>query len=239
MNRRQRADPSVAAFYDVDGTLVQTTIVHYYVYLRKRLLSPIVATVWHCWYTVKCLYFLILDKIDRTKLNVVFYKDYRGLPASQVKKLAPLCYEHVLVPRRLKEGWDSVGEHIKAGHRAVLVTGSLDFLILPLADALGVDAVIAPSLVETDGVFTGQLTGPPIGGEEKAVQIRRFAEGNGIDLAESHSYGDSIADLPMLEAVGFPHAVNPDRALARIARSRGWPIHHWKTTTESAEHIDR
>ena len=87
--------------------------------------------------------------------------------------------------------------------------------------------VIAPSLVESNGLFTGKLGGPPIGTEEKARQVRSYAQTHDIDLAQSHAYGDSIADLPMLECVGFPHAVNPDRALAAIARERNWPVHQW------------
>ena len=87
--------------------------------------------------------------------------------------------------------------------------------------------MLACSLVESDGVFTGELGGPPIGEEEKVRQVRRYAEENGIDLSQSYAYGDSIADLPMLEAVGMPHAVNPDRALKAVARARGWPMHEW------------
>ena len=63
--------------------------------------------------------------------------------------------------------------------------------------------------------------------KEKANRIRRFADAGGIDLSLSHAYGDSIADLPMLESVGHPHVVNPDKALAATAKSRNWPMHRW------------
>jgi HAD superfamily hydrolase (TIGR01490 family) len=183
--------------------------------------------MWHAWYLLKCLYFLVLDKFDRTKLNIVFYRDYRGLPVITVKELAQACYQSVLLPRSFPQAAMEVENQADAGHRIVLVTGSLDFLIRPLADEMGVDALIAARLDEANGLFTGALAGPPIGGEEKAIRIRKYAEENGVDLAESCAYGDSIADLPMLDAVGNPHVVNPDSALRRIAESRGWPIHRW------------
>ena len=87
--------------------------------------------------------------------------------------------------------------------------------------------MLAPSLLESEGRFTGELDGPPIGEQEKARRIRRFAEENDISLSRSHAFGDSIADLPMLEVVGHPHVVNPDRALSAIARARAWATHHW------------
>jgi HAD superfamily hydrolase (TIGR01490 family) len=108
-----------------------------------------------------------------------------------------------------------------------LVTGSIDFIIEPLAKEIHADAAIAARLIESNGRFTGELDGPPIGAQEKARRMRDFAAERGIDLSRSHAYGDSMADLPMLETVGFPHAVNADRGLSATAKRRGWPTHHW------------
>ncbi len=124
---------------------------------------------------------------------------------------------------------------IEDGREVVLVTGSIALIIEPLASRLGVTHVVAPSLVESNGRFTGELDGPPISDEEKARRVRQFAGENHIDLSRSHAYGDSIADLPMLETVGFPHAVNPDKALAAAAHTRGWPIHQWSVARTSAD----
>ena len=149
-----------------------------------------------------------------------------------VKALVPGCYREVIAPRRFEQAAGCLARHRQAGHRIVLVTGSIDFIIKPLADELGVRDVLAPSLVTSNGRFTGELDGPPIGEEEKARRIRRFADANDIDLSKSHAYGDSIADLPMLEAVGHPHAVNPDKVLAARAATRGWPVHRWTVARE-------
>jgi HAD superfamily hydrolase (TIGR01490 family) len=229
---------TVAAFFDVDGTLARTTIVHYYVYFRRRRMSPLFGRIWYALFLVKCLYYLLLDRIDRSRLNVVFYRSYAGLPTQSIKELVTDCYRNVLRPRQFDQAAACLAEHRASGHSIVLVTGSLDFIIEPLATDLGVDAVIAPSLVESNGVFTGALTGPPIGDEEKARRILQFAQDHGIDLACAYAYGDSISDLPMLECVGHAHVVNPDRRLAAIARQRGWPAHRW-TVAQPGEGADR
>ena len=218
-----------AAFFDVDGTLCRTTIAHYYTYFMLRRLPRWRGRLWFLGFLAKCGYYLLVDKVDRLRFNVVFYRNYEGLPAGEIKSQAEDCYRRVIVPRRFEEGYACVAEHRAAGRKVVFVTGSVDFVLAPLAQALGVTDVLAARLVEADGVFTGELSGPPIGTEEKARLTRQFAQAHGLDLTQCHAYGDSTADLPMLEAVGFPHVVNPGRELAALARSRGWPIHRWTT----------
>ncbi len=219
--------PTAAVFFDVDGTLIQTTIVHYYMYFRRQGMSALGSVPWRAGFLLKCGYYLLLDKISRSRLNVVFYRSYRGMAVDEVRDLVPGCHRDVISPRRFQEVEACVTEHRRAGRRIVLVTGSIDFIIQPLAVELGVDDVVAPSLITSNGRFTGELDGPPIGEEEKARRVRRFAKANAIDLSESHAYGDSIADLPMLETVGHPHAVNPDKALTKAAAARNWPVHRW------------
>lgn len=222
--------PRSAAFFDVDGTIVKTTIAHYYAYFRYRCLPFPVVPIWLAGYIVKCGYYSILDKINRSRMNVIFYRSYRGMPTETVKALSADCFRKVMDPRRFRESVACVDRHREAGRAIVLVTGSIDFIIKPLAECIGADHVLAPSLIEADGKFTGELDGPPIGDEEKAARIREFARTHDVDLSSSYGYGDSIADLPMLESVGFPIAVNPDKALALTAHQRGWPALQWTTT---------
>lgn len=216
-----------AAFFDVDGTLVASTIVHYYIYFRRRGMSPLAGALWSAGFHLKCLYFLLLDRIDRNWFNVAFYRSYRGLVAADTRARATECYRAVIVPRQFREAATCLEEHRRERRGLVLVTGSLDFIMAPLAEALSIPDVIAARLVERDGRFTGALDGIPIGGEEKARRMRAFAESRGIELATSYAYGDSIWDLPMLEAVGHPQTVNPDAKLSIVARERGWPVHRW------------
>lgn len=216
-----------AAFFDVDGTLVDTTIVHYYRYFMSRRLSALGLIAWYPRFCVRCLYYLILDRVDRERFNIVFYRSYRGLATEQLKAAARDCYRDVIVPRQFDQAAGCLAEHRAAGRVIVLITGSIDFIIQPFAEQVAADHVLAASLVEADGVFTGALTAAPVGGEEKARRMRQLATREGIDLTQSHAYGDSVADLAMLEAVGFAHAVNPDRQLASVAADRGWSTHHW------------
>jgi HAD superfamily hydrolase (TIGR01490 family) len=142
--------------------------------------------------------------------------------------MAEICFKAYSKCRISPEAVERVRQLREAGFRTVLVTGSLDFLIAPLARHLGVQDVIAARLASEGGRFTGALAGKPVCDEEKAALVRQFAETNGIALSESHAYGDSTADLAMLEAVGHPHAVNPDSRLRRTAQARSWPILDWR-----------
>lgn len=223
-----------AAFFDVDGTLCGTTIAHYYRYFMLRRLSPTAGRLWYAKFLLKCVYYVLLDKCDRQRLNVVFYRNYAGLPTAEIKAQAADCHHHVVGPRRFGEALACIDEHRRAGRAIVLVTGSLDFIIEPLAAEIRADGMIAARLIESDGRFTGELVGLPIGAQEKARRMKDFASERGIDLSRSHAYGDSMADLPMLETVGFPHAVNPDRGLRNIAKRRSWPTHHWTVAASTA-----
>ena len=92
-----------AAFFDVDGTLVQTTIVHYYMYFRRQRMSPLLSALWTTAFFAKCGYYFILDKISRSRLNVVFYRNYAGLPAARIKAQAADCYRDVIKPRQFDQ----------------------------------------------------------------------------------------------------------------------------------------
>ena len=93
--------------------------------------------------------------------------------------------------------------------------------------------VEAVRLRSVEGSFTGETLDPPLGGPEKVKRIKAVAEEEGLDLGQSHAYGDSHWDLPLLEAVGRPAAVNPDRRLLSAARARGWPVLHFKSGPEA------
>src|SRR6185369_11999541 len=115
----------------------------------------------------------------------------------------------------------------REGVKIVLVTGGLDFVMQPLARELGAE-FYSPRLVEADGKFTGELTDGALSGKGKADVVHAHAGQNKIDLKESFAFGDSYADLEMLECVGHPVAVNPDSILKKIAVDRHWTIEHWK-----------
>ena len=219
----------VAAFFDVDGTLVNSTIVHYYVRFRLQLLHPLIRPFWLVGFLLKIPYYLLLDNLSRTKFNQVFYRNYRGMEVERLKSLALDTFDALLGSKLFPAAADKIREHKVKGDLVVLVTGSLDFIMNPLADYLDADHVLSMSLREQNGKFTGELMASPLGEEEKARVVKAFAQEHGIDLAASFAYGDSRADLPMLRCVGTPVVVNPGKALRQTATESGWKICEWNS----------
>jgi HAD superfamily hydrolase (TIGR01490 family) len=231
-------DCRAAAFFDVDGTLVSTHIVHQYLFVRRMLArqrGPVAAALYPLWaagFIMKCLRYLYLDRVSRTRMNIAFYRNYAGLPSAAVQDAAEACFHDVLAPHLHEPAVQRLIEHARAGHRVALLTGSVDIFIAPLARHLSERSgtcvhLLARSLVASNGRFTGALDGPPIGEGEKVAVLQAFARDHAVDLPASFAYGDNKADLPMLEAVGHPQVVNPDRTLGAEARRRGWAIHRW------------
>ncbi len=224
------SDPNskkVVAFFDVDGTLLKSTIVHYYIWMRSARASFLLKRLWLIGFLPKIVYYLILDRISRPRFNEVFYRNYRGMRVAEVKALSTEMFEVYLRPKVFSAAMSQIQEHKEQGIAVVFVTGSLDFIVQPIADALAIDAVLAPQLDERDGNFTGELTTAPLIGEEKAKAVKTYAEQHGISLEESYAYGDSQSDLPMLECVGNPVVVNPGKALRERALASGWEMHEW------------
>ena len=216
-----------AAFFDVDGTLARTNIAKAYVQIRLGELSLPAKVLWVPFFACKGLLYLLIDSFDRALFNRLFYRNYRGRRVATAPELARVCFERYYRPRILPEAREQVKTLQEKGYRVVLVTGSLDFLVAPLAEEFGIRDVIASELEAEGDRFTGKLKGDPLSDTVKADKVREFAESEGLSLGESHAYGDSIADLPMLEAAGHPHAVSPDSRLRSIANDRSWPILEW------------
>lgn len=216
-----------AAFFDVDGTIIHTTIVHYFIYFKLHLLPKWQARIWYPWFLAKCGGYLALDKINRTMLNRIVYRNYAGLPVKPIKSAARECVRAIADGKWLSGARGTIDEHRRAGRRVVLVTGSLDFLMEALGAELGGADVLAAQLEERNGVFTGELVGGPVIAEEKRRRMLLYAGQHNLDLSQCFAYGDSSADLPMLESVGFPHAVNPDKKLRALAERQSWPVFDW------------
>ena len=214
-----------AAFYDLDGTLLNGTIVDHYLYFArsdpnvpsrvKRLLET----------ALKAPYYKYVDSLDRHSFNQEFYRSYAGLSQDRLVVLGESLFENVLRHKMYAGVPELLACDREAGHIQVLVTGALEFVAKPAAKFLGIEHVVATRLeYEKNGLATGELRPPVIAGPEKARWIREFALEHDLDLDRSTAYADDAADLPMLSMVGRPVAVNPDPPLLATARSHRWPV---------------
>lgn len=148
----------------------------------------------------------------------------RGVPERTLRRMLPDLLEGIL-PRIYPEMVAEVRTHQDAGRPAFIVSAASNGVVELLARVLDMEGGIGTRYeVDSDGRYTGRLIGGLNYGELKVEPMRRFAADHGVDLATSWAYSDSISDLPMLELVGHPVAVNPDAPLARAAVERGWPV---------------
>lgn len=213
-----------AAFFDVDGTLISTNVVHAYAYyaLNEGSIRGVGGRVAS---TVASLpLFGALNLIDRKVFNEFFYRSYAGLTEDRLVTLAEEMFEDVLQKAIYPKASDLITEARRAGCKIVLVTGALDFTMRPLAKHFGADELIANKMQFVGGRATGKVIPPIIEGANKANVIRDYCEKHGLLLNKSHAYSDSASDYAMLTVVGRPTAVNPDLRLRALARAYNWPI---------------
>ncbi|WP_028659790.1 HAD family hydrolase [Nocardioides insulae] len=147
-----------------------------------------------------------------------------GWDAAQVREIVADTLHNVVDPLVYVEAVQLIEEHKLAGHDVVIVSTSGIEVVKPIGDMLGADRVVATRMgVGEDGRFTGEILYYAYA-EEKARAVRQLADDLGYDLGECYAYSDSSTDVHMLEAVGHPSAVNPDRDLRKVALAREWPI---------------
>ncbi len=213
-----------AAFFDVDGTLIGTNVVHAYAYyaMNEGSLTGIVCRTLST--AARLPLFGALNLLDRKIFNELFYRSYEGLTEDRLLELTEDLFDDVIKDAIYPKAQDLIDEARRAGCKIVFVTGALDFTMRPLARYLGADDLIANRMQFTGGIATGKVIPPIIEGANKSNVIRQYCETHGISLMQSHAYSDSASDYAMLTVVGRPTAVNPDLRLRALARSYNWPI---------------
>jgi HAD superfamily hydrolase (TIGR01490 family) len=224
---RRKGRTDVLAVFDVDGTLVETNVVEYFLWMRLRA-QPI--DEWPAFMAQmlrEAPRWLYLERRSRAEFQRSFYREYDGLDYEVMKGLGREALDAVTLRRIYPEGIRRIREHKRAGHRVLLLTGALDVVVEPLAELLDVEVDCAHLLVK-EGRLTGDLQAPPPAGEARGTLLEEYAAKNGIVLPESFAYADSLSDLGMLELVGTPVAVNPDARLSQVAGQRGWRVERWK-----------
>ena len=162
----------------------------------------------------------------------------RGWPVQQVREIVAETLHELIDPIVYDEAVELIEEHREAGTDIVIVSSSGAEVVEPIGLMLGADYVVATQMVVEDGKYTGEIAYYAYG-PTKAEAMQDLAERQGYDLSASYAYSDSQTDLPMLEAVGHPFAVNPDKELARVAQEREWPVLRFTTPIAMRRRLPR
>ena len=214
------------AVFDLEHTLMSSNVVDTYAWLASRHLSPARRARFVADLVREGPSLLALDRRDRGDFLQSFYRRFEDAPLARLREDSWELFHLQLLTRSFPDGFARVRAHRALGHRTLLITGALDFIIEPIRPLFD-DIVCAEMGVSEDGRLTGQLTKLPPIGEARALLLADYADDHALSLADSVAYADSASDLAMLEAVGFPVAVNPEARLSAIARRRGWHVEHW------------
>ncbi|HEY1286421.1 MAG TPA: HAD-IB family hydrolase [Solirubrobacterales bacterium] len=212
----------VGAFFDLDKTLMAGSSGMQFARIAAR--HGIVGRRQLARWAVEHLRYRLRGTTDARTNEVlrVARELISGVPARTVERMNPEVMAAIL-PRVYPQMLDEVYAHQDAGRATFIVSAAGNGVVEPLAAVLGMDGGIGTRYeVDGDGAFTGRFDGPFVYGPGKVEAMQAYADGHGIDLAESYAYSDSLSDLPMLRAVGNPVVVNPDPSLAEIAREEGW-----------------
>lgn len=216
-----------AAFFDLDKTVIAraSMVAFGRPFHRAGLLSR--------WLVLRALYaqlvfqYLGADEARMAKMREAVLRVTRGWEQAHISQIVRDTLDEVIEPIVYGEALELIEQHRRAGRRVYIVSASPEEIVAPLAQYLGVDEAIATrARLDGDGRYTGEVEFYSYG-PFKAEAIRRAAAREGIDLAASYAYSDSATDLPMLEVVGHPVVVNPDRDLLRAARERDWEVRYF------------
>jgi HAD superfamily hydrolase (TIGR01490 family) len=220
-----------AAFFDCDKTLIPGSSLYLLArgmyerdFIRVRQIAAF------AWGQLRFTLFgkELMDQVGDIQESALSF--VKGRHQDELRSLGREIAEERILPRVYEDIARVIEEHTAEGTETWLLTAAPQEIADVIAQGLGMTGAMGTvSELDDAGIYTGHLAGPLLHGPEKAKAVERIALEHDIDLSISHAYSDSKNDLPLLESVGHPHAVNPDPELKRIARARGWPIQDLRT----------
>lgn len=216
-----------AAFFDLDRTVIakSSALAFGRPFYRDGLITR--GDVVKAAYSQLAFRFAGADEAAMARTRDYLAKLCQGWQVDQVRQIVAEAIDELINPYVYAEAAELIEEHRAAGRDVVLVSASGDEIVRPIAQLLGITDVIATRMAVVDGRYSGQIEFYAAG-EAKVTAVRALAADRGYLLADSYAYSDSVSDLPLLEAVGRPTAVNPDRGLRRAATERGWPVREFR-----------
>jgi HAD superfamily hydrolase (TIGR01490 family) len=229
-------DPKAAGFFDVDNTLMQGASIYYLA--RGLAARKYFSTGDLVRFGLRQLRFRILASEhggDVSQAKEAALAFVAGRSVAELRRLSEEIFDE-LMAERIWSGTHALARlHLDAGQRVWLVTAAPVDLGAVIAQRLGLTGAVGTVAEIEDGIYTGRLVGDLMHGPAKAAAIADLATREGLDLGQCSAYSDSVNDLPMLSAVGRAVAVNPDSALRRAARERGWEIRDFRTGRKAAK----
>jgi HAD superfamily hydrolase (TIGR01490 family) len=215
--------PRAAAFFDLDKTVIakSSTLAFSRPFFRNGLINRRAVLKGAYAQFVFAASGADADQVDRIRAHLTAL--CTGWDVQQVRAIVEETLHDIVDPLVYAEATDLVATHKDEGRDVIIVSASGAEVVAPISEMVGATQSIATRMVEAGGKYTGEIEFYCYG-DNKATAMKELATANGYDLAASYAYSDSITDLPMLEAVGHPTVVNPDRGLRALATERGWPI---------------
>jgi HAD superfamily hydrolase (TIGR01490 family) len=223
-------DPSAAAFFDVDNTIMRGASIYHFargLAARKIFGARVMASMVWSQFSFRLRGAENAGHIDAARQAALAF--VVGQRVEDIMALGEEIYDDTMADRIWSGARELTQRHLDAGQRVWLVTATPVELANILARRLGLTGALGTVAESVDGVYTGRLAGGLLHGEAKAAAIRALASRENLDLARCSAYSDSVNDLPMLSLAGHPHAVNPDAGLRAVARERGWPVHDFRS----------
>jgi HAD superfamily hydrolase (TIGR01490 family) len=229
------ADDSVAAFFDVDNTVMQgASIFHLAKGLYKRKFFTTRDIVGAAWKQAYFRYVGVEDPEHIAETRAAALSFIAGHTVEELEALGAEIFDEVMAGR-IWPGTRALAQlHLDEGHRVWLVTAAPIEIATIISRRLGLTGALGTVAEHINGVYTGRLVGDMLHGQAKAYAIEALAEREGLDLSRCSAYSDSFNDLPMLSMVGHPCAVNPDNKLREHARKQGWQIRDYRTGRKAA-----
>jgi HAD superfamily hydrolase (TIGR01490 family) len=223
MTDESAAPRRAAAFFDLDKTIIakSSTLAFSKSFYRGGLISR--RAVLRSGYAQFVYLVGGADHDQMERMRQYLSGIVAGWDVATVRDIVQETLHTIVDPIVYDEAVTLMEEHHLAGRDVVIVSSSGSEVVEPIGEMLGADRVVATRMAVADGAYTGEIEFYAYG-EGKAKALSELAEAAGYDLERSYAYSDSATDLPMLEAVGHPYVVNPDRALRRTAAERGWPV---------------
>lgn len=212
------------AFYDFDASLARLNLIHATFFLLGNLGAWAERITYLLGLIGKVPGLYLAERADQRAFNQALSTALRGVSRDRLAVVGKEYCTRVMVPNLCAHAVALIERNRELGIEPVLVTGAPDFLVAPLALQLDISAYAANHLTFRGDVATGKLREPIMAGENKALWCARFASEHQASLSDCWGYADSYHDLPFLNALGHPVAVNPDARLQAAASGRQWPI---------------